>query len=290
MINSFEEKIKRLVGFAFQDFIDELFILRFGNNYQPTYKYRDKGCDGILFNEQVIAAYAPQEYSLESFKKKAIDDHKKYERFWIKKLPKWCFVFNGEFRADMHKFIDDLHKNSDKIGIKEILNFIRDLTYPHRKKLVDKLGIDKQYLSTDVLQNVIEDMLRVKMVQIDLSSIQIKPPDHMPDKIELNYDEADIEGIIRQYENFLSRMPYLKDLLKIYDDSEVFTLKANIIRMFHKLQGDFKSKFETLTEIFAGVRKNDEVYVEHVRLVLFYCFEICIIGKRTEKENIKSLM
>lgn len=47
--NSFKIQIENLLGFDFQFFVQELFLLRYGvHGFTPLRPQKDKGCDGII--------------------------------------------------------------------------------------------------------------------------------------------------------------------------------------------------------------------------------------------------
>ncbi len=111
-------KIDSLKGNNFQNFIDELFLIGYDDYIQIKQK-RDKGCDGIIENKIVIAAYAPEIIGLRNFKKKIKKDYIDYKKNWSHKYPGWRVVYNGEFTAERIEFIKKLRKDAQPFGIKK---------------------------------------------------------------------------------------------------------------------------------------------------------------------------
>jgi hypothetical protein len=51
--NAFKMQIQSKEGFEFEEFIDELFLLKYGvDNYTPIRRNKDKGNDGTILPEQ----------------------------------------------------------------------------------------------------------------------------------------------------------------------------------------------------------------------------------------------
>jgi len=275
--------IDRLKNNNFQNFIDELYLKKYGSNFTPIKQKKDKGCDGIINNNESLAVYAPEKYTLRVFKKKINEDHNNYDGNWKTKLPKWRVVYNGEFTAEMLQFVDSLEDGSKKIGIAQIINDIDGLNWVHQRSIADYLGINEQFFINDILQNVIDDLL--KNAYASSGSLPSEEPIYIVDKIQLNFNSSDVENAKEEYLNSLGSMGKLKDTLKSYDDEEMAALKNKVITEYGKLSGDFKTRLNNLTELLSGNNGNDQQYKYYVRVVLLYMFEICLIGQRVEAEK-----
>lgn len=72
--NAFKMQIQSKEGFEFEEFIDELFLLKYGvDNYTPIRRNKDKGNDGTILPEQkILACYAPRKYSKTDFETKVL--------------------------------------------------------------------------------------------------------------------------------------------------------------------------------------------------------------------------
>jgi hypothetical protein len=77
--NAFKMQIQSKEGFEFEEFIDELFLLKYGvDNYTPIRRNKDKGNDGTILPEQkILACYAPRKYSKTDFETKVLGATKK---------------------------------------------------------------------------------------------------------------------------------------------------------------------------------------------------------------------
>ncbi len=275
--------IDRLKENNFQDFVNVFYLKKYGSDFTPIKQKRDKGCDGILWNKESLAVYAPEKYNLRSFKKKIKEDHVNYVENWKNKLSEWRVVYNGEFTAEMVKYIDSLEKNSIKIGIAQIIDDIDCLNWVYQRAIAEYLGINEQFFINDLLQNVINDIL--KNVKASTKILPSQKPTYIEDKIQLNFNSNDVENAKIEYLNSLGSMGKLKDILKSYNDEEVAALKNKVITEYGKLSGDFKTRFNNLTDSLSGNHNNDQQYKYYVRVILLYMFEICLIGKRSEAEK-----
>ncbi len=267
----------------FQSLVDELFIKKYSRSYTPVKQKRDKGCDGILNNNEILAAYAPDNHTLRKFKKKIGDDHLSYVKNWKRTHPKWLVVYNGEFTAEMITFIDSLESKAGKIDIGQILSMVESLNWANIRDFAEYLGIPEEYYINDIMQNVINDLL--KNSTKSAKAILQEKPIYIEDKIELNYGSDDIENAKNEYLVSLPTLGKLKDVLKAYNDEEINALKFRVISGFGKLRGKFKVRLENLAENFAGKSRNDQQYLFYVKVMLLYMFEICLIGKKVEAEN-----
>ena len=272
--------IDKLKENNFQDFITELLIKKYGHDFTPIKQKRDKGCDGIIENRLVIAVYAPERNDLTEFKRKIGEDYQKYKTNWSA-YPEWCVIYNGEFTASRVQFINGLEPDIQKWDINHIAESIHELQWVKIRGIAAYLGINEQYYINDVLKNVIDDLLKDSSVQSHQVEIHKKPP-YIEDKIELNYDNSDVQDAINEYE---VNMPFITELdivLKTYSDDEISSLKSKVVNIYNKLSGDFKTRLNNLTDDLAERNGKDDVYKSYVRAVLIYFFEICLIGKKVE--------
>jgi len=268
----------------FQDFINELFIKRYGDSFSPVKQKRDKGCDGILNNNTIIAAYAPQRVHLRDFKKKTSDDFTSYQQNWQSKYPKWNYVYNGEYTSEMMQYLESLKNDVITTDINALLDMIESLPHFKRRELASHLGIDEQYIINDIMKSVVEDLFKLIEGCGNVKAFHQVPP-HIEDKIRLNYSAEDVDSASKEYECVLEYFTQLKEILKSYEDYEISALKSKLIKCYDKFSGNFKVRLNNITEEFAGTNKSDDSYVFFIRVVLLYFFEICIIGQRPESEK-----
>lgn len=274
--------IQRLKENNFQDFINELLVKKYGPSFTPIKQKRDKGCDGIIGDKTIIAVYAPETPILREFKKKVVDDYDKYKADWCARYPEWCFIYNGEFTAEMVQCIADLGSNVDKWDIRHIMDIMGGLNWAKKRELATYLGVDERYFINDVLKNVVEDMTRNSGQ--GLAPVEQKRPVYIEEKIELNFSKEDAQSVLTEYEETLPYLTELKNVLKSYTDEEIASLKSKVIANYNKLSGDFKTRLNNLNEDLSERNKNDDVYKYYVRVVLIYFFEACLIGKKAKGE------
>jgi hypothetical protein len=280
----FKAAIEGKKDIAFQDVVDSVYSKRFCSEFTSIKQKRDKGCDGILNNREILAVYAPERPNLKDFKKKVDEDFEKYRDNWSATHPEWGYVYNGEFTAQMIQHLDSLKRDCHKVDINRLLDMIDELPHFRRRELAVELSINEQFIINDVLKAVIEDLFKISEQCVGSSKPHISPP-YIEDKIKLNYDEKDVEDALKEYGSVVEYFGELKDILKSYQDFEVGALKTKLIECYGKLSGNFKQRLRVLVEQFSERNKSDDYYVFFVRIVLFYFFEICVIGKRPESEK-----
>jgi hypothetical protein len=270
----------------FQNFINRLMhekhdedLISVRNSFVCIRQKRDKGNDGILDNETILAAYAPEgKPSLKAFSKKFEDDYLKYVNNWKEEYPRFCFVYNKEYTAGMIKIMNDVDMDIDKWDIESILKIIKNMYWTNIKNISRYLRLDEDYLKYDILKNVVEDMMEDDHVD---NNPENKPPMYIEDKVKLNYEIEDIEEALGQYYLCVEYFNTLRKILSNYNDDEHAALKMKIMRQFAQYAGNFKTKFNYLVEYFVGKNKDDDEYTFNVIVVLTYYFERCTIGKKT---------
>ena len=113
------------------------------------------------------------------------------------------------------------------------------------------------------------------------------------DLFTFQYADEALDGIIKFLDKHISKFDktdkayfaQLKDVLKLYQDFEIDSLKTKVSSTYNKLAGDFKTRLNNLVDLLSERNKNDDYYVMFLRIVLIYFFEICLIGKKTESEK-----
>lgn len=268
----------------FQEFINLLFIKRYGTSFSPIKAKHDKGCDGILNNQIIIAVYAPHKSELRAFKKKTKDDYNSYKNNWQSHYPKWQYVFNGEYTASMKEYLISLRSDVITLDINGILEVIEELTHDKKREILTCLGINEQYIIYDIMTLVVEDIFKTIEDSSDNNIIHTTPP-YIEDKIRINYDISDVDDAMKQYEIVVEYFSQLQSILINYSDYDISSLKSKLLNSYSKLIGNFKTRLSNLIDEFTANNKNDDLYVFFVRVVLIYFFEICVIGKKPESEQ-----
>lgn len=154
LITKIKNQISNLKDISFQNFITELYSICYENNFDAIKQKRDKGCDGILNKNTIIAVYAPERYEINSFKNKiknsnpkSLGDFDKYENNWKNKYPNWQFIYNGEITGEMIDFLRALKQDVDFIDIVKIMRLITNLSPSKLKLIIDYLKIPNDYIT-----------------------------------------------------------------------------------------------------------------------------------------------
>ncbi len=285
--NRFKLQIESLTGFDFQDFVVDLFLLKYGEQgFTVLRKKKDKGCDGIINNEKrIIACYGPENATQKKFDNKADEDFEDYQNNWEKKYPKWMFIVNQNISPAQINKIESLKSGTPLLGTQQILSIIEDLKNYQRRKLAKSLRIESEFLAQDYLREILEDLL--KESEPPENKIPYNKALYYPDKVKLNYKEADIEGVLQEYEIVSEYFIDIHNVIYGYEDGEIDRIKLRIINDFTETKGIFKEKLETLTKLYLEKysSNDDDDYRFYVRALLIYIFEQCLIGRKTKQEN-----
>lgn len=291
--NAFKKQIESREGIAFEEFIDELFLLLHGrDSYLPIRRTGDKGNDGTILSEaKILACYAPRKYDEKNFIKKVKGDTKKagdYQKYldnWQNTYPNWEMIVNHEIAPAELKLIDKLEGNTSIKGVDQLLSIIEnELSSSKRRKLAKFLGIDDFFIQ-DSLNEILNDLLN-DSIESNID-IEYESPIYIEEKVKLNYEQEDVDGVLSEYDLLMTHFPEISSLLSGYSFSEVSTLKFRIINDFNNLSGDFKKRFNNLctsyTEKYGKI--SDDEYRKSVKIILMYMFEQCLIGVKTEEEK-----
>ena len=291
--NAFKMQIQSKEGFEFEEFIDELFLLKYGvDNYIPIRRNKDKGNDGTVLPEQkILACYAPRKYNKPDFETKVLGaknkegDFEKYQKNWKDKFPNWEMYVNHEVSPEQFTLIQALDGNTSIKGIDQLLPIIDELVSSKKRKLAAYLGIEYFFIQ-DYIQDIINDLLNApteedKALHFDKKTLV--PPQK---KIELNFEQEDWDGMNSEMMLVMEEFNTITNILSGYNDDEINTLKRRIINDYNKLSGNFKERLYNLTDQYTiayGNIKDDE-YVKCVKSILLYMFEQCLIVRKTENE------
>lgn len=292
--NAFKTQIQSKEGFDFEDFIDELFLLKYGvDDYIPIRRTKDAGNDGtILLEKKILACYAPRKYSKTDFEIKVLGntqkegDFVKFQKNWKHIYPNWEMLVNHEVAPEQLKLIQDLEGSTSIKGIEQIISIIKnDLTSQKIRKLAKFLGIEKFFIE-DYILDILNDLLNSSSLKN--SNIQFNKRNlvDIKEKIEINFDSEDIEGINSEMVFVIQDFSLIDTLLSGYDDSEKDIVKWRIVDDYNKLSGSFKERLNNLTTQYTQQYANikDDEYRKCVKTILLYMFEQCIIGKKSKKE------
>lgn len=291
--NQLRQQLSYLYGDDFQSFIIQLMFFIHGTDDFNTIRPRhDKGADGILIKKQaVLACWGPESKPSsklqKAFEKKVKADYDSYSEFWEVIYPNWIVVINHEPAPAQIKFVSDLKPGSPIWGLNELINLINnELVSAKRRKVFHLLGISKEYISQDILDGLLEDMLQAadSAATIDYQ----KSPLYIPEKISLNFNEYDIGSVEDEFyaleEEYFSA---IHSALSAFDDQELTKIKRRILTDFNMSSGAFFSeKFNNLTLYYLNkyASDSDNEFRDLIRGLLFWIFEQCLIGKKTATE------
>lgn len=291
--NAFKIQIQSKEGFEFEEFMDELFLLKYGtDDYIPIRRNKDKGNDGtILLEEKIIACYAPRKYNKNDFETKVLGavnkegDFEKYQKNWKDKFSNWEMYVNHEVSPEQFTLIQGLDGNTSIKGIDQILAIVDELLSSKKRKLAAYLGIESFFIQ-DYIQEIINDLLNASNVEdktLHFDGKSLVPPQR---KIELNFEQEDWDGMNSEMVLVMAEFNTITNILSGYNDDEINTLKRRIINDYNKLSGKFKHRLYNLTDQYTTAYGNikDDEYLNCVKSILLYMFEQCLIGRKTENE------
>lgn len=278
-------KIMALKATAFQDALDRIYLCVYGEHgFQRVKQKRDGGSDGIVSGDTVLAAYAPEKYYLNDFKKKVGADFDSYRTNWESTHYNWKVVTNLESTAQMIKFVNEKKPGSSIICIEGLLQIISDQTWTIKIAIFRALDIPEQYLSNDVISTVIEDL-----IQISGEGEQFEPyerPAYIQDKIELNVSKDHQASFIDEYEETLASFSTISSVVKSRSQESVAAIRSKIRSTYISLSGSFEQRLNELVKIMAQGKVRDDYYSHNMRLVMLYFFEQCLFGLKPDSELI----
>ena len=281
--SQFEQLIRSKTDNKFQEFIVFLFQLAHGEKFTTIKQKRDKGCDGILNGDTVLAGYGPEAYTLSKFKTKVGDDFKAYAKHWKSTHPNWCVVYNGDLLANMITFIDKKHPGAIKVGVPELMVMIDGLPWSKIQRLGDFLTIPTQLLMHDLIGQVVDDLMRLD--ENDSASSKRLHALFIEDKIALNYDESEIQSASDEYFECLEYFNATELILQGHTSLALSSLRNRIRGDFNQQGGSFAERFRGQKILYSRDHKEDSLYCFAVTVLLTFFFEQCLIGDRTVAEQ-----
>jgi len=276
-------KIMSLKGTAFQDALDRIYLCIYESDFQRVKQKRDGGSDGIVSGEVVLAAYAPERYNLNDFKKKVGADFDSYETNWESTHCKWQVVTNLESTAQMIKFVNGKKEDATIICIEGLLQKIADQTWIIKMAIFRSLDIPEQYLSNDVISTVIEDLIQASD-QAD-SFEPYEKPAYIQDKIELNVSKDHQASFIDEYEESLAIFSLVSSVVKSRAQGNVAAIRSKVRSTYISLSGSFEVRLNELVQIISQGKCRDDYYSHHMRVVMLYFFEQCLFGLKPSSET-----
>lgn len=277
-------KLQSLNGTAFQDKIDKIFLIIYGDQgFVRIKQKRDKGSDGILEGDTILAVYAPESYSLRGFKAKINLDYNSYENNWEDAYPKWIVVTNLESTAEMVMFVNLLKEGSSIICIEKLLEIIRKQTWTRKSSIFTALDVPDKYLSNNVLSVVVEDLISTCDDEAKFCSYE--KPTYIETKIGLNIDQENIDTFLSEYEDSLAIFSSLQHVIQSNSSGNIAAIRGKITRSYTEFSGTFEERLALMVKSLSGDKFVDDYYTHYLRVVLIYFFEQCLFGKKVEGEK-----
>lgn len=277
-------KLKSFKGTSFQDAVDRIFLIIYeAKNFVRVKQKRDKGSDGILNQDTILAAYAPEVYYLRDFKKKTKSDYDSYNKNWSKTHKNWTVVTNLETTAEMITFVSSLRKGSIILCIERLLELVGGQTWTKKSSIFKALDIPERYLTNDVLATAVEDL--IKLCDTNNSFHPYEKPVYIQDKIDLNVCQENVEYFLDEYEESLAVFSVIQHAIKSHNINSVSAIRSKIRNTYMEVAGTFEEKFKLMVNLLSGEKKTDEYYKYHMRIVLLYFFEQCLFGIKTNEEK-----
>jgi len=277
-------KINSLKATYFQDSLDKIFLTIYGHDFTRIKQKQDKGSDGILNGDTIIAAYAPEKYSLADFKRKVGADYKSYKANWKNTHPEWLVVCNLEMTSSMKMFVNGLKSDAKTMCIESLIELIRKQTWTKKKMIFQSLDMPDAYLSNDLLSVVIDDLLNISCNVKDIQPYE--KPLYIEDKVKLNLEPDQVHLFLDEYEEYLTLFSSIKAVVKDHEPNSIQALRSKIRATYLGLSGDFSNKIKVMCETLCGVKINDDIYYYHIRAVVVYFFEQCLFGVKSPAEAI----
>lgn len=275
-------KIMSLKATAFQDALDRIYLCIYESGFQRVKQKRDGGSDGIVNGEVVLAAYAPERYNLNDFKKKVGADFDSYKANWESTHCKWQVVTNLESTAQMIKFVSGKKVDATIICIEGLLQKIADQTWTIKMAIFRSLDIPEQYLSNDVISTVIEDLIQASD-RGDYFEPYEKPA-YIQDKIELNVSKDHQASFLDEYEESLAIFALVSSVVKSRSQGSVAAIRSKVRSTYTSLSGSFEVRLNELVQIMSQGKCRDDYYSHHMRVVMLYFFEQCLFGLKPNSE------
>lgn len=285
--NQLSTQISALRGFNFQHFIHLVFGMRYGSDdFVPLRDSKDKGCDGLIRSlKTVVACYGSDKYDKAKFERKADGDFQEYRVNWEIEYPNWMMVVNQALSPDHLKKVESLKSGSRILGIGQTITMIEEeLTNNQKRKIAQSLRIDETYIVNDFVQEIFDDLIKGA---VDAPPFRFNSRIDIEEKIRINFTKKDFQEALDEYENVAVSFGEISEIMRPYEEIEKSIIKYRIQSDFNKNNGNFKYKFNRLTEAYIEKYKaiNDDELKFYIRSLLFYTFEQCLIGKKTRNEN-----
>lgn len=276
-----KQKLMSLKADGFQAAIDTIYSIVHENSFVPVKQKKDKGTDGFLAGTTSLAVYAPEKYYLTDFKKKTKDDFIKYQKNWKTSYPVWNVVTNLDNTGEMISHVKSLYSGAELVSVSSTCDLIRNQSWSKISRIFKALGMPEMYLSYDIFMMIVEDISSFGQGMSGYGN-----PLYVKEKIELNIEDDEYrDSFLEEYESYLGDFGTIQRILGSFDPEKVRVMRFKVLSTYQTLSGNFLERLNATTMILSGTRSTDDFYCLHIRKILFYFFEQCLIGRKTESEK-----
>lgn len=279
--NLLSSQIQATLDFDFQRFVVFLYGLRYGSEgFTPLRERKDKGADGIIGSDTILACFGPKEYKKTQFERKLKDDFNSYQNNWMSHYPRWRFVVNHHLAPEQVTTIKSLKSDAEIHGLGQLLTLIdNELSNSQKRKVCKKLNINEMYFQNDFLMEIFDDLVEKTE---NSQKVNFKFLTEIEKKIQLNFNDEEQDDAKNEIAILMSEFGNISSILSSYEDKDKSIIKYKILSDFNKGFGSFKEKAQTLTNLYIGNYKaeNDTKLEFYIRALVFYMFEQCLIGKK----------
>lgn len=295
-----ESLIRSKRGFEFEAVINKMYLIKHGSDgYQPTRERSDDGAEGLIRSSKtIIAAYGPDRYDEKKFFKKVDDDYDDFIKKWAADYPNWTMHFNGPLAPDQIRICEELKERAKKNdietdliivkGIDQIMQYIADeMSSRQLRQLATYLGVPRELITFDQIRSIIDDL--IQGIPIDLNSVDYKIEVSIVEKININYSDEDRDSAKEEYQDIVlnGTLKKIWNILATYENEQITILKLKVRRELDVINGTYKEKVNSLVAKYLDKYSNDNdaEFEYYIRALLVYCFEQCMIGKKTKSET-----
>jgi hypothetical protein len=309
------DKIRLADGKSFQQLFWDIMILRHPDLQTPRMQH-DLGNDGYSIGAKVFfACYAPEslKYDNTDTKEKISDDYKSFCDNWKNKFSfdKWIFVTKDNLMGVPHQRIVELNGQSDGVnkenwGLEQVVREALCLDSSHVVRIFTlpdsylRVAVNEE-MDLGIIAEVFEFIFENKIPATNTGAI--KDSDNyteLTEKLSLNFTGGELDAAREMVVNNWER----KALVEKYLEGETERNPARVSALVDKVQSDFRRirqveyqgaavesvrVIEDLArEYLEEDKKSNPDYVAGARAIVLYLFELCYLGKKTQKETKES--
>ncbi len=286
IINLLKANIRKWTALQFNEKINQIFRVVYGENYKTIKQKYDKGSDGIIETHMEhisIACYGSENPTSKKIINKIGKDYPKYKENYKPLGYKFRFITNYEILGEVITYLKNLDQDSDIWGINEIIEFIFSQPLIIRKRILSEiLNVSEELIELEIFTEIIEDIA-------DRVLKSYTPPEfsgdvtQLEEKVKKNFtNPLYAQGIMNLFTDIYFEYQYfIEKTLESLDSDTVKTVYSEILGEYLRLakqHNSFEEIFEQLIDIFSRKYATDEERRKYVKMLILYIFEQCVIG------------